>query len=199
MAIGPSGWTRTTTTRAKSPACCVDTTEGMELIPGVEPGRRPYQSRRLPLHQISGGANGGIRTRTSRLGRPAGNRYPRFALVRPELTPRPNTDRCRSPVHRRASVVKDPALASWWAARDSNPSAPWGRTGLRPVSGPSARTARVWRQRQDSNLDPRALEARMLPLHHAADVTSRRDRFRKQNLPMTALSCGREAKTKKAF
>src|SRR6185503_15455819 len=25
----------------------------MELIPGIEPGRRPYQGRRLPLHQIS--------------------------------------------------------------------------------------------------------------------------------------------------
>src|SRR5262245_6248895 len=24
---------------------------GMELIPGIEPGRRPYQGRRLPLHQ----------------------------------------------------------------------------------------------------------------------------------------------------
>jgi hypothetical protein len=81
--VGPSGWTRTTTTRVKSPACCVDTTEGVELIPGIEPGRRPYQGRRLPLHQISVGANGGIRTRTSRLGRPAGNRYPTFALVRP--------------------------------------------------------------------------------------------------------------------
>ena len=50
---GPSGWIRTTTARVKSPECCVDTTEGLELIPGVEPGRRPYQDRRLPLHQIS--------------------------------------------------------------------------------------------------------------------------------------------------
>jgi hypothetical protein len=31
--FGPSGWTRTTTTRVKSPACSVDTTEGLELIP----------------------------------------------------------------------------------------------------------------------------------------------------------------------
>ena len=29
-----------------------------------------------------------------------------------------------------------------------------------------------WRQRQGSNPDPRVLETRMLPLHHAADVTS---------------------------
>ena len=26
---------------------------GLELIPGIEPGHRPYQGRRLPLHQIS--------------------------------------------------------------------------------------------------------------------------------------------------
>jgi hypothetical protein len=30
----------------------------------------------------------------------------------------------RSPAHRHPSVVKDPALSSWWAARDSNPIAP---------------------------------------------------------------------------
>jgi hypothetical protein len=111
----------------------------VELIPGIEPGRRPYQGRRLPLHQISAGANGGIRTRTSRLGRPAGSRYPTFALVRPTgiepvpprwqrgmLPPHPGrtSDRYRSPARRHPSVVKDPALASWWAARDSNPNAP---------------------------------------------------------------------------
>jgi len=28
MATGPSGWSRATTARVKSPACCVDTTEG---------------------------------------------------------------------------------------------------------------------------------------------------------------------------
>jgi hypothetical protein len=62
MATGPSGWTRTTTARVKSPACCLDTTEGVKLIPGIEAGRRPYQGRRLPLHQISAGANDRIRT-----------------------------------------------------------------------------------------------------------------------------------------
>ena len=35
-----------------------------------------------------------------------------------------------------------------------------------------------WRQRQDSNPDPRVLEARMLPLHHAAAAASPPDRFR---------------------
>jgi hypothetical protein len=33
---GPSGWTRTTTSRVKSPACCIDTTEG-ERMTGLEP------------------------------------------------------------------------------------------------------------------------------------------------------------------
>ena len=37
MAVGPSGWTRTTTSRVKSPACCVHTTEGMERMTGLEP------------------------------------------------------------------------------------------------------------------------------------------------------------------
>jgi hypothetical protein len=68
------------------------------------PGRRPCQGRRLPLHQISvermAGLDASTRrgsgaveprrssatrssTRTSRLGRPVGNHYPTFALVRP--------------------------------------------------------------------------------------------------------------------
>src|SRR5262245_24460451 len=83
------------------------------------------------------GANSGIRTRTARLGRPAGNRYPTFALDRPTgiapvpprwrrrmLLPHPGrswTGDFHRPIER-ASIVKDPALAS-------------------SVSGPSARTA----------------------------------------------------------
>src|SRR5262245_21166548 len=58
----------------------------------------------------------------------------------------------------------------------------------------------VWRQRQDSNSDPRVLEARMLPLHHAAVVhcativlTDTRSLRSDAGLP----AC--EAKTKKAF
>ena len=116
MAIGPSGWTRTTTTRVKSPACCVDTTEGVELIPGIEPRRRPYQGRRLPLHQISSGANDGIRTRTSRLGRPVGDRYPTFALVRLRVSnphpPHPGrtwTGAAHRPIDI-VSIFKDPTL-----------------------------------------------------------------------------------------
>ena len=65
-------------------------------------------------------------------------------------------------------LSKNPLKSSWWVARDSNPSAP-------RENGFTARQRTIrsyhscWRQRQDSNLDPRALEARMLPLHHAAD------------------------------
>ena len=160
MATGPSGWTRTTTTRVKSPACCVDTTEGS-------------------------GANDGIRTRTSRLGRPVGNRYPTFALDRPTgiepvpprwqrgmLPPHPGrtwTGVAHRPIDIR-QFSKTPLLRAGGRQGIRTQSLPWGRTGLRPVSGPSARTA-LWRQRQDSNPDPQALEARMLPLHHAALVT----------------------------
>ena len=137
MAIGPSGWIRTTTSRVKNPACCVDTTEGC----------------------WTDGANGGIRTRTSRLGRPAGSRYPTFAPVRPLV-----------------SIVDTQA--------EHGPVAFTG-PGT-PVSCQRPHSLRAhWRQRQDSNPDPRGLEARMLPLHHAADVTSRLEPSRRQNLPET--------------
>src|SRR4029453_12374876 len=57
-----------------------------------------------------------------------------------------------------------------------------------------------WRQRQDSNLDPRVLEARMLPLHHAA-VGTPLPTVSKPDPPATwpAAFRRREAKTKKAF
>src|SRR5262245_20392336 len=48
MVIGPSGWTRTTTSPGKNRVCCVDTTKGMELMPSIELGRRSYQDRMLP-------------------------------------------------------------------------------------------------------------------------------------------------------
>ena len=122
---GPSGWTRTTTSRVKSPACCVDTTKGC-------------------------GANGGIRTRTSGLEGPQAAVTPHSPLVRPFELSKTEPDRWRS----------------------------------RPEL-PCARTARCWRQRQDSNPDPRALEARMLPLHHAADAHFTSRPLRRQNLPAT--------------
>ena len=129
---GPSGWTRTTTSRVKSPACCVHTTKGI-------------------------GANGGIRTRTSRLGRPAGDRYPTFAS---------------------GSAYGNQTRPSALATRDAflhTQAERWTGVVHRPIAirqfskTPLWRACITrWRQRQDSNPDPRDLEARMLPLHHAA-------------------------------
>jgi hypothetical protein len=83
MATGPSGWTRTTTTRVKSPACCLDTTEGMEPPRGIEPRPRPYQGRMLPLSPWRRGASGRIRTGRHRVGGPRSCRWTTLALVRP--------------------------------------------------------------------------------------------------------------------
>ena len=134
---------------------------GVELIPGIEPGQRPYQGRRLPLHQISSGANDGIRTRSSRLGRPVGDRYPTFALVRPTgiepvpprwqrgmLPPHPGrtwTGAAHRPIAS-FSFQRPPLLMSWWAARDSNPSAPLGENGFTARQ----RTIRSYRPYGDS-------------------------------------------------
>ena len=156
MAIGPSGWTRTTTSRVKSPACCVDTTKGgVELIPGIEPRRRPYQGRRLPLHQISLERMAGFEPAPQGLEGPQATVTPHSHLVRPtgiepapprwrrgmhSSTPRPNVDRCGSPAHRDPSVFKDPALASLVGGKGFEPRSLPGRTGLRPVNGPSRTT-----------------------------------------------------------
>ena len=83
--------------------------------------------------------------------------------------------------------VEDPSLpAGQRAMHPPHPGRTWTGVVHRPidylVSCQRPRSLRAhplvrpdWRQRQDSNLDPRALEARMLPLHHAADghLTSR--------------------------
>ena len=119
---GPSGWTRTTTSRVKSPACCVHTTKGVERWSewrDSNPHLKAWKARRRPLPHIRSGLACGYRTRPSAL-----------ATRDASSTPRPNLDRCRSPAHRDPSVVKDPALASWWAARDSNPIAPLGENGV---------------------------------------------------------------------
>jgi hypothetical protein len=175
MVICPSGWTRTTTSRVKSPACCIDTTEGLELIPGVKPGRRPYQGRRLPLHQISVERMAGLEPAPQDLEGPWATVTPHslwFGLRDSHPSLHAGNVECsfhtqaeHGPVtftgHRCPSVVKEPALASYFHS-------------YRPY----------WRQRQDSNPDPRVLEARMLPLHHAADIASSIDRFERQNLPV---------------
>jgi hypothetical protein len=149
-ADGDHGRTRTATGQALDLLPLPDwATWPLVPLGGLEPRPRGLRARHAPLTLQRGvGANGGIRTRTSRLGRPAGSRYPTFAT----------SDRCRSPAHRHPSVVKDPALASWWAARDSNPNAPVeGERGYGPSAdhphvpphGDSARirtrTLKLWR------------------------------------------------------
>ena len=52
---GPSGWTRTTTSRVKSPACCVDTTKGIEHWSewrDSNPHLKAWKARRRPLPHI---------------------------------------------------------------------------------------------------------------------------------------------------
>jgi hypothetical protein len=120
--IGPSGWTRTTTSRVKSPACCVHTPKGncsWSEWRDSNPRLKAWKARGQPLPHIRVGSAYGYRTRPSAL-----------ATRNASSTPRPNVDRYRSPAHRLSSVIKDPALASWWAARDSNPIAPLGKNGF---------------------------------------------------------------------
>jgi hypothetical protein len=183
---GPSGWTRTTTTRVKSPACCIDTTEGVELIPGIEPGRRPYQGRRLPLHQISIGASGRIRTGRHRVGSPRSYRWTTLALVRPRGDLRSaRSEFGRSFQSRPLRGPPGPAPPRWQRGMlPPHPGRTWTGVVHRPIDTRqlsktpllrAARTARIWRQRQDSNLDLRVLEAPMLPFTpRCRIVTSRR-------------------------
>ena len=122
---------------------------------GLEPPPHGLRTRRAALTLRRGtGADPGDRTRTSAIPGPQAavtsdqrwsewrdsnphlkawkaRRQP-LPHIRPgsawwyqSLIPRPNTDRWRSPAQELLSVVKDPARSSWWAARDSNPIAPW--------------------------------------------------------------------------
>jgi hypothetical protein len=152
MATGPSGWTRTTTTRVKSPACCLDTTEGMEPPRGIEPRPRPYQGRMLPLSPWRRGASGRIRTGRHRVGGPRSYRWTTLAWFGLRVSnPSLHAGDVECNLHTQAehgpvsftgpstsSVVKDPALASWWAA-----------TFARTAHGGSARirtrTRELWR------------------------------------------------------
>ena len=158
---GDHGRTRTATGQALDLLPLPDWATWPVVPPGgLEPPLHGLRARRAPFTLRRGsGANGGIRTRTSRLGRPAGDRYPTFASgsaygnqTRPSAlatrdavlhTQAETVDRCRSPAHRDASVFKDPALASLVGGKGFEPNCSLGRTGLRPVSGPSARTARL--------------------------------------------------------
>ena len=164
---------------------------GVELIPGIEPGRRPYQGRRLPLHQISLERMAGFEPAPQGLEGPQATATPHSHLVRPtgiepvpprwqrgmhSSTPRPNVDRCRSPAHRDPSVFKDPALCELGRQGIRTQSLPRGEQGY----GPSA----------DHPLVPPAVVA-----------ASRIDPIQRHNLPVTwrGSSCARQAKTKKAF
>jgi hypothetical protein len=174
MAIGPSGWTRTTTTRVKSPACSVDTTEGSwSEWRDSNPHLKAWGARWLPLptHSLWFGL---------RVSNPSLRAGDAGCCLHTQA------ERGTGVVHRPIdvpSVVKDPALASLVGGKGFEPKR--SRGGERGY-GPSAdhpHVPPVWRQRQDSNPDPRALEARMLPLHHAAAVTSRLDRFEDRTSP----------------
>jgi hypothetical protein len=179
---GPSGWTRTTTSRVKSPACCVDTTEGSGADPGELSERRSEfgRSSSIAIAPRSRGQDDG-HTRT------AGFRYIRSALERmtgfepvpqglegPRATVTPHSLwfglRVSNPSRHAGNVEcilhtqaehgpvlltgpstsfqfsKTPLMTSWWAARDSNPSAPLGENGVTARQ----RTIRSYRPYGDS-------------------------------------------------
>ena len=100
---GPSGWTRTTTARVKSPACCVDTTEGswtaLERMAGFEPAPQGLEGPQAAVtpHSLWFGLR--VSNPSLRVGR------------RGMLPPHPGRTRTgdRRPM-RHPSVVKDPAL-----------------------------------------------------------------------------------------
>ena len=130
-------------------------------MPSIELGRRPYHGRMLPLHHISVGANGRIRTDTARLGRPAGRRYPTFAFwfglrdSNPYLhvgtmgcclhTQAEQTRRLFTDVSDILQLSKSPFISNRLVgSKGFEPNRPSSRrTGLQPASGPSARTARL--------------------------------------------------------
>ena len=120
---------------------------------GLEPPPHGLRARRAALTPRRGrsGANDRIRTDTSRLGRPAGSRYPTFALVRP------NGPVLFTGLSTSFSCQRLPLISSGLVAARNQPQA------SRPYCP-------CWRQCQDSNPDPRDLEARMLPLHHTVDL-----------------------------
>jgi hypothetical protein len=97
---GPSGWTRTTTTRVKGPACCVDTTEGVERMAGFEPAPQGLEgpqaavtphSRWFGLSSHPGRTRTGIvhRSITTSVGCQRTRSCERVNSCRPHVTSRP--------------------------------------------------------------------------------------------------------------
>jgi len=176
MVIGPSGWTRTTTTRLRAAGAALTLRRG-----GADPEHRT-RTTAIPRPHASvtsdqRGANDGIRTRTSRSKRTQRLPLIPFALlVRPTgiepvpprwhhgmLPPHPGrTDVGCSPTFRHPSVVKDPARFELVGSKGVEPNRPRRGSGFTGRQ----RTVRTycptccWRQRQDSNPDS---EAWMLP------------------------------------
>ena len=108
---------------------------------------------------------------------------PWFGLWYQSLIPRPNTDRWRSPAQELLSVVKDPCSFELVGGKGFEPNRSLGENGFTARQRTIHSYRPCWRQRQDSNPDPRGLEARMLPLHHAVVPLSRLGRFRDKTSP----------------
>lgn len=137
--------------------------DGGHVVPpgGLEPPPHGLRARRAALTLQRESAlerMAGFEPAPQGLEGPQANRYPTFALVRPtgiEPVP-PRWQRGMLPAH---------------------PGRTWTGVVHRPIDFchlsktplvASSSYRPYWRQRQDSNPDPRDLEARMLPLHHAA-------------------------------
>jgi hypothetical protein len=143
---------------------------GMLVPPGgLEPPLHGLRARRAALtpRRERDGANDRIRTDTSRLGRPAGSRYPTFALDRPtgiEPVP-PRWRRGMLPPHPgrtlRAGVVHRPSTS--FSCQRPRSFANTRMPTVRPVVGDSARirtrTHEIWR-------------LGCSPLHHTVLVNS---------------------------
>jgi hypothetical protein len=157
MATGPFGWTRTTTSRVKNPACSVHTTKGScswSEWRDSNPHLKAWKARRQPLPHIRVGSApiSSIDTQTE---------------LGPVAFTGPSTlVSCQRP--RSRELV---------GGKGFEPNRSLGENGF-TARQRTIRSYRPWRQRQDSNPDPRGLEARMLPLHHAVVGASPLDRFR---------------------
>ena len=124
---GPSGWTRTTTTRVKSPGCCVDTTEGMERMTGFEPVPQGLEGPRATVtpHSLWFGL---------RVSNPSLHGWQRG--MRPPHSGRTRTGVVHRPIDTR-QFSKTPLFRAG-GRQGIRTQSLLGRTGLRPVGGPSA-------------------------------------------------------------